>query len=463
MKRMTIEKPREIIDDFATEIEKSRLDPDNPQEVVIFFRRDHLDKMKRKVWLVKTELLRFRKDNGRIASEVQSYERLNQPLREDDESAQSVLRDFLSNKDKEKTEELEKSLAHSGQREPAIVTCDGFLINGNRRKLALANLYEKTKDDKYKWMRVVILPGKNDSGGPPTLIEIEQIENRYQLQTEGKAEYYNFDRALSIRRKIEIGMSLEKQLRDDPVYAALSDKAFKAEMTKFRKEYLDPLDCVDEYLDLIGGDGLYNLISKGASDGEGRWQAFLDYSNYVNKRLSDEKRLLDIGLAEDEVGKAKDIAFKLIRQRKFPDIKVHKLMRDYTKILDNPDARREIFALHHIDMDMPDSMDQNARDKEWSKKNGSEIVKRVKRALDIVRYKKEKEEPIEILENILEELQEEIIQPQNLSVTDLQKALRLAEQIKEDANQLKQDYWIYYKENTPEAIKKKLQKRFKVH
>ncbi|GAG80751.1 unnamed protein product, partial [marine sediment metagenome] len=75
-------------------------------------------------------------------------------------------------------------------------------FNGNRRKLALDELSKV--DDKFNWMKVVVLPGKEDPGGPPTMLEIEQIENRYQLQSEGKAEYYKFDRALSIRRKIRL-------------------------------------------------------------------------------------------------------------------------------------------------------------------------------------------------------------------------------------------------------------------
>jgi len=74
-------------------------------------------------------------------------------------------------------------------------------------------------------MKVVILPGKDSTkeGGPPTLLEIEKIENRYQLQSDGKSEYYGFDRALSIKRKIQIGLSLEDQLRDDPRYAEATD------------------------------------------------------------------------------------------------------------------------------------------------------------------------------------------------------------------------------------------------
>ena len=37
-------------------------------------------------------------------------------------------------------------------------------------------------------------------GGPPTLKEIEELENRYRFQSEDKSEYYGFDRALSIKR-----------------------------------------------------------------------------------------------------------------------------------------------------------------------------------------------------------------------------------------------------------------------
>ena len=131
-----------------------------------------------------------------------SYEKDKSPLLEKSENAQKIVRKFLEDKDPEKTKELINSIRHMGQKEPAIITKDGFLINGNRRKVALEKLHEKTKEEKFKWMKVVILPGKNDPGGPPTLKEIEQIENRYQLQSEGKSEYYNFDRALSIRNKI---------------------------------------------------------------------------------------------------------------------------------------------------------------------------------------------------------------------------------------------------------------------
>lgn len=252
MTKITKGQERQIIEDFVKEIERKKTQTAKPTKCVINFRNERADNFERDVWVVPTNLLRFRKDNGRIASDVLSYEKNYSPLSEIEVEDQKTLGKFLLNKDTQKTKELKNSLFHDGQREPSIITCDGFLINGNRRKLALEMLQgEFPGDTKFLDMKVVILPGKDDLGGPPTLKEIEQIENRYQLQSDGKAEYYNFDRALSIRRKIDSGIPLEEQLRDDPNFVHLSPKEFKKEMKKIEKEYLGPLECVDNYLAIL--------------------------------------------------------------------------------------------------------------------------------------------------------------------------------------------------------------------
>src|SRR3972149_8493318 len=155
----SISKPpeRKIIEDFAKEITERSITADPPAEEVIYFRNWHIIRKKSPVKLVPVEILRYRKDNGRIASDVLSYDKLNGSLIEKDENAQRTLKKFLDEKDSEKTSELMNSIRHSSQRVPAVITSDGFLINGNRRKLALEKLYEDTKDEKFKWMRVVIL------------------------------------------------------------------------------------------------------------------------------------------------------------------------------------------------------------------------------------------------------------------------------------------------------------------
>jgi len=352
MKQLTTDATREIISNRAKEIKRrAHLGP-KPTRTVIDFRTDRASGRERDVYFVPVELLLYRKDNGRIASDVLSYERNQGEIIEDSVEGQAILRKFLEDKDKEKTEELKRSITHDDQREPAIITCDGFLINGNRRKM----VFEMLKLEK---MKVVILPGEDDAGegGPPTLKEIEQIENRYQLQSDGKADYYAFDKALSMQRKIRCGMSLEEQLEDDPQYAHLDPegKEFKRAVEKVKTEFLGPLECIDRYLEKLIRDKLYSTVSTGLGDPEGRWQAFLDYYQFVYKKLKDPNERLKLKLREDEVGKVEDVAFKLIRKRDFSRIgaKVHKLMRDLPDMLENADAKRELFKINQIPQELP--------------------------------------------------------------------------------------------------------------
>src|SRR3972149_4909317 len=254
--KISTEIERRIIDDFANEINSKKETGAKPENTVIEFRNDRKIGKTRPIYLVPVKLLRFRKDNGRIASDVISYEKLNGVLDETFESTQEIIRKFLREKDEENNLKLKNSILHSEQKDPAIITCDGFLINGNRRKMVLEELNIPT-------MKVVILPGKGEEGGPPTIKEIEQIENRYQLHSDGKSEYTNFDRAISIKRKIEAGISLEEQLRDDPSFVNLSDKEFKKIVQKYQEEFLGPLECIDRYLEQLGRAGLYDNISEG--------------------------------------------------------------------------------------------------------------------------------------------------------------------------------------------------------
>ncbi|HUV59412.1 MAG TPA: hypothetical protein VMW09_04795 [Desulfatiglandales bacterium] len=440
---------REIIEDFAGEINNKKDLGPKPSKAVINYRREHIDGKERDVYQVPIECLRFRKDNGRITSDIKSYEKLQEPLLERSDNAQSVIRKLLKDKDPELTKILKNSILHSGQRDPAIITCDGFLINGNRRKLVLEELSKQKKE--FQFMKVVILPGKNDPGGPPTLLEIEQIENRYQLQSEGKAEYYKFDRALSIRRKIERGMSLEEQLRDDPNYINLPTNEFRKKLKEYEEEYLKPLDCIDRYLEYLGRDGLYNSISKGISDREGRWQAFLDYYKYVYTKLEDDRKRMNLGIEEDESGDVEEIAFKIIRQRDFPNLpKVHKIMRDLPKWIGDKDAKKELFKLLDIDLklspeecfdDEGNEIDERRKDLIWNTKHRSTLINQVKKARRLYERDKEKETPITLLEDALKKLEHENMQPDRINITDQPRAMKLAKQIKEVANQLESEFF----------------------
>ena len=229
----------DIIENLYEEIKKSARKTAKPSLAVINFRDELQVGFEREVVKVPINLLRFRKENGRITSDVMDYEKNVRPLDEANDDSQDVIRHFLANKDPEKTAELRASMLQYGQIEPAIITCDGFLINGNRRKMVMEKILDKQpNDERFKYMKVVILPGPGEDGGLPTLKEIETIELRYQYQSSGKSEYYGFDRALSIVCKMEIGLSLEEQLRDDPSNAEKSDAEIKKAINAYRKKYL---------------------------------------------------------------------------------------------------------------------------------------------------------------------------------------------------------------------------------
>ena len=431
---------RRIIDYFAKEILSKREDGSKPENTVIEFRNDRKIGKTRPIYFISVNLLRFRKDNGRIASDVLSYEKLNGILDETLESTQEIIRNFLYEKDVENNQKLKNSIQHSEQKEPAIITCDGFLINGNRRKMILEELgIEK--------MKVVILPGKNDvdSGGPPTIKEIEQIENRYQLHSDGKAEYTNFDRAISIKRKIDAVMSLVEQLRDDPSYISLTDKEFNKIILKYNEEFLGPLECIDRYLEQLNRDELYDTISEGRTDREGRWYSFLEYYK-IYKQLKDEKRRTDLEVQEDEVGDVENVIFKIIRKKDFgKNIKLMDVVRKIPKILKDKDAKKELMKIKNVPNILTgiydDKDELKSIDKHWGKENSTAIIGCVNIASQMIDHKVDAETPLALLDSALKKLNHENMEPEMLSIYMIEDALKKSKEIQYRAHELEKIFW----------------------
>jgi len=472
MEKITKPPVREIIEDFAREIKERKILTQPPDKIVIDFRDELKNKKPRDIYEVPIELLRYRKNNGRISSDVFDYEKNHAPLDEKTKEAQKIVRDFLARKDIEKTKDLKNQILHKGQLEPAIITCDGFLINGNRRKMVMEILNDTPEHrNDFKYMKVVILPGKDDEGGPPTLYEIEKIENRYQLQSTGKAEYYGFDRALSMRRKIDLGISLEEQLRDDPAYAQLPKREFEKAVKKIEEEYLKPLECVDRYLAHLGREGLYGTISIGMADPEGRWQAFIDYYKNVYKRLENEKDRIRLGIDEDEIGKIEDVAFKIIKKRELRDMgKVHKVMRDLPKLLKNEESKKELLRLSKTDLilkkeecidEKGNEYDERTLDKIWGKKHEKDIIWHLKKAKDFYETKKELETPIELLKAALKKLNHDNMDANSIKISDLPQARKLAFEIKRRADELESEFFNLEKNMKKDL--KNLAQKYKTH
>jgi ParB/Sulfiredoxin domain len=439
--KISTDREREIIEDFAKDIARRKEPGNSPEKTVIEFRNDRQRGKagERDICLIPTDLLRFRKYNGRIASDISSYEKIHGVLDESLNPTQEIIKEFLLKKDTENNLKLSKSIEHSGQIEPAIITCDGFLINGNRRKMTLDELGIST-------MKVVILPGKLDEGGPPTNKEIEQIENRYQLQSDGKSEYTNFDRAISIQRKIQAGLSLKDQLLDDPSHSGLTDKEFSKVLKKYEDEFLGPLNCIDRYLEDLGRSEMYDNISEGKADRDGRWYSFIPYYQ-LYKQLRDEKSRIKLEVEEDEIGDIEDMAFKIIRKKNFPDnLKLMQVIRKIPRILKNGDAKKELMKIQAGTIELNRS-ELNADDgfktidNKWGKKNGELIIGRVKVAIQRVEHKKELETTLTLLEDALKKLNHENMDPDTLDIGKLDQAFKKSKVIQERAGELESEFW----------------------
>lgn len=436
--QLTKDRVREPIPDFVELIKQETEKGATPTQWVLNFRDWQIDNQEQPVFKIKHEHLRFRKDNGRIASDVESYEIAEAPLQEESEEAQNKLREFLEEKNPDRIKQLMSLLKHSTQQEPAIITCDGFLVNGNRRKLALEKLFEETKSDKYLTMKVVILPEN------ATIKEIEQVENRYQYHSDGKDEYTNFDKALSIRRKERNGITLEMQLLDDPEYYNLTSRQRTFRLNKVKAEFLGTLECIDAYLKNLEREGMYRSIAEGPGDRDGRWEAFMTFHKSVYSKLGEPQERAALNVSEAEIGKVADAAFKIIRKRELKTGRLNDIMRKFPKMLLDDAAKREVLKIADDDMELTEAditrdgkvVDEREQDKIWGGKYGSDIINQVKKAKTIVETQDDRERPLDILKAALKKLDHDELDLGDISAFEIDDAMEVVVEIQGAAEEL---------------------------
>jgi len=436
---------RKVVSDFKAIIDKHKIQANPPDTAVIDYQNELIDRIPRPVYLIETKFLRYRKENGRIKSDVKSYEKINDiELDEGKDLTQALLRDFLAKNDPKKKDVLKKQLLKKGQQQPAIITCDGFLVNGNRRKMSLDELYvEQDQSSSFEKMRVVILPEN------VLEIDIRKIENRYQLQDEGKSEYQGINRALTIKDNMELGYDIRAQLKDDPQHADKDKKAFESEVKKCYAEFINPLNCAEGYIRFFEKSDIYHSISESAGDREGRWEAFKDYSKFRYGVLEDPKQREKAGILEDEVGKIEDFAFKLIRQKDLMGIsKLHMFLRapNMKKYLADPDTKKLLFEIvDEVDVDIPheekfnkdgEKIPESEIDKKWGRRYQEKIVGNLMQAKKILEHHSRRYKPVEILNDVLKLLNHKSLHIKDLEEEYFNEATNLSKKILKKAKEI---------------------------
>lgn len=249
------------------------------------------------------DILVYNPYNGRIGSEVKSFERQHHRLNPENPADVKVIEDFLWKSKEKANEATMQSLLKDHQKQFGIVTADGMIIDGNRRASLLNKLWRDNSinaNDKQhcRFFLAIILPQDADKK------EIIRLETTYQMGEEAKLDYNPIEKYLKCGDLIEAGFN-ESEIA-----------SFMAIPKPQVLMYLRVLKLMDEYLESYGYEGMYTQLS-----GEDSFQK-LDAAlrGYTSGGVSG---MWDYDL-ESDVSDLKAVAFDYIRlgmeQTAFRDI-----------------------------------------------------------------------------------------------------------------------------------------------
>lgn len=244
--------------------------------------------------------------NGRFASEYreacQSHrkEKLDSTETNDIKIIEELL--YSPNNDA-----LKEDLMQMGQKEPGIITCDGFVINANRRLLCLKKLSKENST--YGYINVGMLPETVSD------VDLWKIEADLQLSKASKLDYGPINTLLKIRDGIAKGLNSEQ----------LSSLLF-GYTKKEIDELLERLKLNELYLDYVGYPNMYSKL-KGINE------HFVDYQSILKKHQNT--------LNEDELDKINAIVFELIN-----DNITHLKLRKIKMVLSKDQSTSKFFEAY---------------------------------------------------------------------------------------------------------------------
>jgi hypothetical protein len=259
----------------------------------------------RPVYRIPTSLLYYNIKNGRFAAEyLMLKSRLCRDLdsnrREDVEEIEKLLL-----KDRGATKILKEDLQKvGGQREPGIITYDGYVINGNRRMAVYAELAKETGDERWRYIEVSILPPGTDER------TLWRIEAGLQFSRGERLDYNKINVLLKFREGQQAGLTL------DNIASSLYGGYTATEIN----EELKRLELIDRFLDYISAPGQYKRV-------EDKHEHFVELQKFIDQ----QKRR---GQDDEDTLKAIMYAFELIRVG-YP----HRKLRDLNGVMNNSGAK----------------------------------------------------------------------------------------------------------------------------
>ena len=432
-------------------IEKVKIDTNS--KYIIPYKDWEIKQKALPVYEVPIEYCKYRLDNGRIKTQILTHIKLKGSLNAESDDTQKIISEYLGKSDPKTNDDLKKILKKEGQKDPAVMTADGFLINGNRRKWAFEQLLNEYPEEKYKKLKVVILPGSEDPERP-TVKDIAILENRFQVYLTGKSEYSKMNKALTYYTNTLSGITLEELLKDDPTFGDSDNKKFQQKIKKFKKEYFEPIKLMDEYLEANNTKGDYSRVSN-------RWMSFEELGKNLTSQFENEKFLVEHNIEKKEVGMLKSAAFNIIKIKDSSEVAADNryLIRGLPRWIKA--EKKEVLKIGNIEDVDEKIKDPDERDREWQHTKASQVINIIKKLENLSNRIKDQEDPLNRLSEALGKLNHEDLdqnQLEQMKIPDVKKAFKICQEIENANNELKSFFYELQKDT--KNYKEKLKKKF---
>lgn len=252
------------------------------------------------VYRIPLDYLVYNKYNGRIGSDVLSYEKQNGVLNAELDDDKAIIEKFLYESKIDRNKITMDSLLKNGQQRYGIVTSDGTIVDGNRRAMLLNRLFHKREElgysyeevEKCKYFLAIILPDDAEEK------DIQQLETIYQMGEDDKLDYNPIEKYLKCKELKRLGFSEE------------DIAGFMSEKTSQIKEWLSILNLMEDYLKEYDYEGIYTRLEK--TEGP-----FVDLENYLDsyKKRGANVRNADWTYTDSDISDLKLVCFDYIRAR----------------------------------------------------------------------------------------------------------------------------------------------------
>lgn len=332
------------------------------------------------VFRLPLSLIYYNIKNGRFAAEYKDLvDREQRPLDPSSPEDAEKIENLLLDQDANQTKILTEDLKRFGQKDPGIITWDGFVINGNRRMAILSRLSKGGKDE-WAYLNVARLP-KNVNEK-----DLWKIEAGIQLSRQEKLDYGPINTLLKFKEGKQAGLS----------EAQIASSLYGGYTEDFIKESLKRLELIELWLEYVGETGNYKKAEK-----ERIHEHFIDLQDILADLKED-------GLSADELEKIQSIAFELIRQ-KIPHLDIRKIK----KLMGQERAKSNFFtAVEHVPQTIQKQSSEAKKDEEDEEDEEEEssqgqysIVKTIfYDSVDIQKAAAEKDKPDELLKRAIANL-----------------------------------------------------------